>query len=113
MPVKYNTLVHNKFMNVDINISKAYRIPGVAKALILPLYLACNKKNEIIKNKFIQDTGQWKDYRTWKKYWKILVDGEIIAQVDKKVWMISPYECYHKTASQNALITKWNKIRSN
>ena len=99
-------------MSKYINLETASELPlsRTAYALLLPLAVLANKNNEINKKEFIS-TIQWiKDSRTWDKYWEELVENNILIQLDKDIWMVSPYECYTEDTSHSTLINKWNGV---
>lgn len=99
-----------KYINTD-PLSKD-RLSHTACALILPLVVLANSDNEINKKSFIARVGWITDYRTWNKYWAELVDNAVLVQIDKRMWMVSPHECYAEGISHNALIIKWNEARN-
>jgi len=99
-------------MNKYINLKSAGKLPlsRTACALLLPLVLWANKNNEINKKEFVNKITWIKDYRTWNKYWAELVNNNILIQIDKHIWMVSPHECYSDGMSHTALINKWNEV---
>ena len=81
-----------------------------AQAILLPLILLANKDNEINKKTFTKKIDWISDYRTWDKYWKELENKGVLIQLDKKIWMVSPHECYSDGACHSTLIHKWNEV---
>ncbi len=100
----------NKYLQTD-QVSR-YNLSRMAYALILPLMLLSDKGNEINKKRFTKSVGWVKDYRTWNKYWIELEEKGILVRLSKKIWMISPNECYTDGVSQTGLITKWNEAHN-
>ena len=82
-------------------------------AIVLMLVLYSDVTNTINKQEFTTKVGWFKDYRTWDKYWKELVDGSILAQLDKHHWMISPYQCYSSGINHKLQLEKWDILCSN
>ncbi len=101
-------------MSKYINLETAGKssLSKTACALLLPLTLLSNKNNEVDKKSFMEVVNWIKDYRTWNKYWKELVNKGVLVRLDKNTWMVSPHECYSDEASHNALINKWNEVRN-
>ena len=101
-------------MSKYINLETPGTLPlsKTACALLLPLTILSNKNNEIDKKEFMSAISWIKDYRTWDKYWAELVDNNIVVQVDKATWMVSPHECYAEGISHNELIHKWNEVQN-
>ena len=101
-------------MSKYINLEAHYGLPlsKTACALLLPLALLANESNEINKKEFINIIKWIKDLRTWSKYWEELVENNVLIQLDKDTWMVSPYGCYAEKASHSTLINKWNGVRN-
>lgn len=97
----------NKYINTDA--ARNSRLSRIACGLLLPLILLSNKDNEINKKKFIKSVKWMTDYRTWNKYWKELVDMDVLIHLDKNMWMVSPHECFSEGVSHAVLIHKWNE----
>jgi hypothetical protein len=101
------------FLNSDPDTMATAQASTKVTAVMLKLYCRMNRNN-IIDKKQLQKHMDWiKDYRTWKKYWKELQDLNVIMALDKKTWMVSPYQCYHDGVSQKMLINQWEAIRRN
>ncbi len=99
-------------MSKYINTNEHKDLSRTAHALVLPLMLLSNRNNEIGKKAFTKFVGWINDYRTWNKYWTELVDKDVLTQVDKDIWMVSPHECYADGVSHTTLIHKWNEVRN-
>lgn len=99
-----------KYINTDPALKKS--LSRIAYALLLPLILLSNKNNEINKKRFMKAVGWINDYRTWNKYWKELVDKDVLIRLDKRLWMLSPHECYADGVSQDVLIHKWDNVKN-
>ncbi len=98
---------------INLNTPGTLPLSKTACALLLPLTLLCNKNNEINKKEFTTTLGDWiKDARTWDKYWAELAHNNIVTQLNKTTWMVSPHECYSEGISHNELIHKWNEVRN-
>lgn len=98
-----------KYINSDPKNNASNRLSSMGTALLLPLFLLSNNDNEINKKKFTSIVSWIKDYRTWNKYWKELEEQDVLVRLDKKIWMLSPHECYPDGVSQTVLINKWNE----
>jgi hypothetical protein len=100
------------YYNTDEKTSATCNVSSKVIRLILPLWLNIDKNNQVDKRKFEKRLSKIKDYRSWQKYWKELVDKNIVIFLDKNTIMVSPHECYCEGASQNTLINKWNEARN-
>ena len=98
----------SKYINPECDTS----LSRTASALMLPLMLFSNKQNEIDKACFTKQVNWIRDYRTWKKYWTELERHEVVIQVDKNTWMVSPHTCYTEGISHTTLIHKWNEVKN-
>lgn len=98
-----------KYINADPVSSN--KLSRVGCALLLPLMLLADKDNMINKKSFTKSVGWIRDYRTWNKYWTELVKENVLVRLDKKIWMVSPYECYTGGVSRMYLINKWDEAR--
>lgn len=101
-------------MSKYINLETAGKsvLSKTACALLLPLTLLSNKNNEINRKAFIKGVSWIKDYRTWDKYWEELIKEDVLTQVNKDIWMVSPHECYADGVSHVTLINKWKELRN-
>ena len=99
-------------MNKYISKREHKDLSRTASALLLPLMILANKNNEIDKKVFIKKVTWISDYRTWGKYWRELEEKNILIQLDKRLWMISPHECYSDGACHSTLINKWNEVNN-
>lgn len=97
-------------MSKYISTQEHKDLSRTAQAILLPLILLANKDNEINKKTFIKKIDWISDYRTWDKYWKELEDRGILIRIDKKIWMVSPHECYSDGACHSTLLHKWNEV---
>jgi hypothetical protein len=97
---------------INTNPETKSQLSREAFSLLLPLMLLSNFKNHINKKQFIASVGWITDHRTWQKYWSELEDNNIIICLDKKIWMVSPHECYAVAAIHSELINKWNEARN-
>lgn len=101
------------YINSDPDTRAVGKISTKVCSILWQLYYYMNKSN-ICDKKHVQTRMFWiKDKRSWKKYWKELVEQEVIIDLDQKTFMVSPHQCYHEGASQKVLIERWEEIKCN
>lgn len=101
------------YINLDPETQAVGKISTKVCSILWQLYYHMNKQN-ICDKKKLQTRMHWiKDKRSWRKYWKELVEQEIIIHLDRKTFMVSPYQCYHEGVSTKSLIERWEQIKCN
>lgn len=99
------------YINTDPATRIVGKIPVKVCTVLLEIYNQITPGN-ICNKKKIQKGLHWvKDKRSWKKYWKELVDKELIIYLDQDTFMVSPHQCYREGVSHKVLIDQWTKLR--
>ena len=101
----------SSFIYISSDPNSTAHLSNTACALIPMLCFHIDLDNVVNKKEFTKKVGWYKDYRTWDKYWKELVRGDVLVQLDKKTWMVSPHQLYSGGVHQSGLIIRWNEAR--
>jgi len=96
-----------------MNLEGAHtKVSNKACALLFQLMLNIDEQNTVHKTNFFKTVKWIKDRRTANKYWKELVENDVIVHLDRKIWMVSPFECFSQEDSRDHLVTKWEEVKS-
>ena len=99
------------YINSDPKTRAVDKISTKVCGVLWQLYYHMDKENICDKRK-LQARMHWiKDKRSWRKYWKELVEQGVIIYLDRNTFMVSPHQCYHEGVSSSVLIEKWNKLK--
>lgn len=99
------------YINLDPKTSAVDRLSTKVCAVLWQLYYHIDKQNVCNKDA-LQTRMHWiKDKRSWKKYWKELVEKGVIIYLDQNSFMVSPHQCYLEGVSQKILVDRWEEIK--
>ena len=98
------------WMNLEKGVKN--ELSNKACAMLFQLMMNIDKNNEVNKGAFLSSIPWIRDRRTANKYWKELVDNGVLVHLERRIWMVSPYECYSAGVMQTELVRKWEAVCS-